>query len=302
VPALANGEAGRCASLTMLQRSPTWYRSGRVIDEFVKMLRELDLPDDWVHEIARRKVLLEQGRFAERAKAQPEAVKQELLSVVKACLGPARQAEVERHFTPRYRPWQQRLAFLPDGDLFKAVAEGRAEIVTDEIERFASRGIQLKSGAHLAADVVVTATGFEVSALGEIPFAIDGKPLNLADTVTWRGAMFTGVPNLLWVFGYIRASWTLRVDLLGDFTCRLLAHMQARDATVVVPRLRPQDEAMPRRPWIDPEDFNPGYLQRGMDRLPQQGDHWPWLHGNDYWVDKDELPAADLEDGTLQYR
>ncbi|MFN0182197.1 MAG: flavin-containing monooxygenase, partial [Aquabacterium sp.] len=177
VPAIA----GKCRQLTMLQRSPTWFRSGRDIDILVNMLRELQLPDEWVHEIARRKVLLEQGRFAQRARSQPDVVRQELLAAVRAHLGPDRQADVDRHFTPRYRPWQQRVAFLPDGDLFKAVAQRKADVVTDEIERFTPGGIQLKSGAHLDADVVITATGFELSSLGDIPFAVDGRPLDLAD-------------------------------------------------------------------------------------------------------------------------
>ena len=171
--------------------------------------------------------------------------------------------------------------------------------MTDEIECFTADGLRLKSGDELKADVIVTATGFELSALGEIPFTIDGRPLAFHDTVTWNGAMFTGVPNLLWVFGYLRWSWTLRVDLLGDFVCRLLDDMQQHGARVVTPRLRPNESAMPRRPWVDPDNFNPGYLTRGQHRLPQQGDHAPWLHEQDYAKEKDTLPRADLHDGSL---
>jgi cation diffusion facilitator CzcD-associated flavoprotein CzcO len=297
VPAIA----GRCASLTMLQRTPTWFRSGREIDLLVNMLRELKIPDEWVHEIARRKVLLEQGRFAQRCKTDPQAVAQELLAPVRARLGPGREADVERHFRPPYEPWRQRLAFLPEGDLIQAVASGKARVVTDHIERFDAEGLVLVSGERLDADVVITATGFHLSPLGDIPFTMDGRRLDLADTVTWRGAMFTGVPNLVWVFGYIRASWTLRVDLIADLVLRLLDHMAEQGAAAVTPQLRPQDAGMRLRPWIDPEDFNPGYLARGMDRFPKQGDRQPWLHGNDYWADKDELPAAPLDDGTLVF-
>ena len=144
---------------------------------------------------------------------------------MRAYLGP--DYDVDTHFTPRYRPWRQRIAFVPDGDLFQGIRTGKASVVTDEIERFTETGILLKSGKQLDADIIVTATGFNLNVLGDIDFAIDGKPLDFADTVTYRGMMFTGVPNMVWVFGYFRASWTLRADLVGDFVCRLLNHMKA---------------------------------------------------------------------------
>jgi cation diffusion facilitator CzcD-associated flavoprotein CzcO len=221
---------------------------------------------------------------------------------VRAALGPGHEAEVEQHFNPRYRPWQQRIAFVPDGDLFKAVREGQASVVTDRIETFEPGGLRLGSGRLLDADIIITATGFNLNVLGDIRFAVDGRPLDFAQTVGWRGAMFTGVPNLAWVFGYFRASWTLRADLLSAFICRLLQHMDARGASVVEPRLRPQDEGMELKPWVEPDNFNPGYLQRGIHLLPKQGSHEPWLHRQDYAADKDDLPRAGLEDGTLAYR
>ena len=150
---------------------------------------------------------------------------------------------------------------MPDGDLFKGIRSGKASVVTDEIERFTETGILLKSGEALEADIIVTATGFNLSVLGDIAFAIDGKPLDFADTVTYRGMMFTGVPNMVWVFGYFRASWTLRADLVADFVCRLLDHMERQGrAARSTSALRPEDEDMPLLPWIDPENFNPGYL------------------------------------------
>jgi cation diffusion facilitator CzcD-associated flavoprotein CzcO len=247
----------------------------------------------------RRKILLEQGRFAKMAREHPDAVKKELVGNIRTLLGP--DYDVDRHFSPRYRPWQQRVAFVPDADLFKAIASGKGSVVTDEIECFTATGLRLKSGAELPADVIITATGFELSALGEIPFTIDGRPLDFHDTVTWHGAMFTGVPNLLWVFGYLRWSWTLRVDLLGDFVSRLLGDMQAHGARMVVPQLRPDEQGMARRPWVEADNFNPGYLMRGMHRLPQQGDHAPWLHEQDYAKDKEQLPLVDLHDGSLRF-
>ena len=296
IPALA----GKCAQLTMLQRSPTFYITGRNANELADMLRDLEVPEEWVHEIVRRKILKDQAVFTRRAFHEPEAVKEELLSVVRQFLGP--DFDVDKHFTPRYRPWRQRIAFIPDGDLFRAIQGGKAKVATDEIETFTESGIRLKSGEVLEADVVVTATGFNLNVLGDIAFSIDGKPLEFSESVTYHGAMFTGIPNLAWVFGYFRASWTLRADLIADFVCRLLAHMDARGATMVVPELRADERDMALRPWVESEDFNPGYVMRGVHLLPRQGDHMPWRHLQDYWTDKDELPRIDLEDGALVYR
>lgn len=297
IPAIA----GPCRQLTMLQRSPTYFITGRNANDLADTLRQLDIQPEWIHEIVRRKILFDQANFTRRCVDEPEVVKRELLAGVGAALGPGFEAEVERHLTPSYRPWQQRIAFVPDADLFKAVRDGKAGIVTDQIETFDEAGIQLKSGQRLDADIVVSATGFNLSVMGDIAFSIDGRPLDFADTVGWRGAMFTGVPNLAWVFGYFRASWTLRADLLGDFVCRLLAHMDRRGAAVATPALREQDQAMALGPWVDPQNFNPGYLARGIARLPRQGSHAPWLHSQDYWAEKDELPAADLDDGSIRY-
>jgi cation diffusion facilitator CzcD-associated flavoprotein CzcO len=283
----------------MLQRSPTYFITGRNANALADTLRELDVDPMWIHEIVRRKILHDGAVFQRRTFEEPEVVKQELLGMVRQHLGP--DFPVDPHFTPRYRPWRQRVAFIPDGDLFAAVRAGHASVVTDEIERFVPEGIALKSGTTLEADVIVTATGFELSVMGEIPFRVDGEPVDWSRTVGWRGAMFTGVPNLFWVFGYFRASWTLRVDLLGDFVARLLAHMEARGARTVVPRLRDSDRGMTIGPWVDPENFNPGYLVRGIDRLPRQGDRDPWRHTQDYAHDKVALPAADLDDGSLVY-
>jgi cation diffusion facilitator CzcD-associated flavoprotein CzcO len=175
-------------------------------------------------------------------------------------------------------------------------------VVTDEIEQFTERGILLKSGQQRAADIIITATGFNLNVLGDIAFSIDGQPLDFASTVTYRGMMFTGVPNLAWVFGYFRASWTLRTDLVADFVCRLLAHMKRKGAMQVVPALRPQDRDMPLSAWIDPENFNPGYLMRDMHLLPKRGDKPEWQHSQDYWTEKDQFPAIDLDDAAFVYQ
>jgi cation diffusion facilitator CzcD-associated flavoprotein CzcO len=262
-------------------------------------LRELGVDETWIHEIVRRKILYDQAVFTRRSFTEPEVVKQELLEGVRACLGP--DYDVETHFTPPYRPWRQRVAFVPDGDLFQAIRAGKASVVTDEIDRFTQTGLLLKSGKVLEADIIVTATGFNLNVLGDIDFTIDGKPLVFSDTVTYRGTMFTGVPNMAWVFGYFRASWTLRVDMIGDFVCRLLNHMKEKGCKKVTPALRPEDKDMPLLPWIDPENFNPGYVMRSMHLLPKRGDKPEWQHTQDYWTEKDQLLAIDLDDGTLVY-
>jgi len=295
IPAIAD----KCGHVTMLQRSPTFFRLGRNAIELAETLRQLQVKEEWIHEIVRRKVLFEQDAFTRRCLAEPEQVKKELIGQITAVLGP--DYDVEKHFTPTYRPWRQRIAFVPDADLFLGIKSGKASVVTDEIDRFDEAGIVLKSGQRLDADIIVTATGFNLSVLGDIAFSIDGKPLDFADTVTYRGMMFTGVPNLAWVFGYFRASWTLRTDLVSDFVVRLLAHMKKKGARKVTPALRPEDHNMPILPWIDPENFNPGYMMRNMHLLPKRGDKPEWQHSQDYWAEKDQFPAIDLDDAAFVY-
>ena len=294
VPAIA----GATAHVTMLQRSPIFYRTGRNAIEIADELRRLQIDEAWIHEIVRKKILYESDLFTRRTYSEPEKVKAELLANVRSFLG--NDYDIDTHFTPAYRPWRQRIAFIPDGDLFQCIRDGRASVVTDEIARFTASGILLKSGRKLPADIVVTATGFHLSVGGGIEFSIDGAPLDFADTVTYRGMMFSGVPNLAWVFGYFRASWTLRADLVGDFVCRLLAHMEARQAGSVTP-LIPTEEAEAALPWIDPEDFNPGYLMRDLHLLPKRGPSREWQHTQQYWLEKDEFPAIDLDDAAFVY-
>ena len=295
VPAIA----ADCEHVTVLQRSPTYFIPGRNKIELAETLRELDVDEEWIHEIVRRKILHDQAKFTRRSFEEPEKVKQELLDGVRSILGP--EYDMESHFTPSYRPWRQRIAFVPDGDLFHGIASGKASVLTDEIDRFTEHGILLKSGEELLADIIVTATGFNMSVLGDIDFAIDGKPLDFSETVNYRGMMFTGVPNLLWVFGYFRASWTLRADLLSDFVCRLLAHMEESGSKRVSVTLRPEDEDMDLLPWIDAENFNPGYLMRAMSLLPKRGDKPEWQHTQDYWREKDEIPAINLNAPEFLY-
>jgi cation diffusion facilitator CzcD-associated flavoprotein CzcO len=295
VPAIA----ADVAHVTMLQRSPTYFRTGRNAIALAEELRTLGIQEEWIHEIVRKKILFEQSVFTQRSFSEPEVVKQELLGAVRKELGP--DYDVATHFTPSYRPWRQRIAFVPDADLFKGISSGKASVVTDEIERFTDSGIQLKSGKALDADIIVTATGFHLNVLGDIAFFVDGEPLVFSDTVTYRGMMFTGVPNMAWVFGYFRASWTLRADLVGDFVCRLLNHMDAKGVRYVAPAPRPADAGMTLLPWIDPENFNPGYIMRGMHLLPKRGDKPEWQHTQDYWTEQETFPAIDLDDEVFAY-
>jgi cation diffusion facilitator CzcD-associated flavoprotein CzcO len=208
---------------------------------------------------------------------------------------------VDKHFSPRYRPWQQRLAFIPDADLFRVIADDKASVVTDEIECFTTTGLKLQSGDELSADIIITATGFHLNALGDIKFIIDGEILDFHQTVTYRGTMFSGMPNMAWMFGYLRASWTLRVDLLSDFVCRMLNHMQNQNAGVVTPIFRTTGTSKTLKPWIDKDNFSAGYMMRSLHLMPHQTDAQPWKLETDYLTERDLLPHADLDDGALQF-
>jgi cation diffusion facilitator CzcD-associated flavoprotein CzcO len=284
--------------ITVLQRSPTYFMPARNENQTADYLRMLDVDEAWIHEIVRKEILFNQQAFTKRALEEPEVVKEELLAGVAAYLPDNYDMS---HFTPRYRPWQQRLAFVPDGDIFKGIAAGKATMVTDEIDRFTSKGVLTKSGHELEADIILTATGFNMCVLGDIDFSVDGKHVDFSDTVTYRGMMFTGVPNMIWVFGYFRASWTLRADLIGDFVCRLLKHMDETGKHSVAPVLRPEEGNMQLSCWIDQDNFNPNYLQRAMHLLPKKGNTPEWQHTQDYWREKDDIPSIDLEDAVFAY-
>ena len=296
VPAMTD----QAAHVTMLQRSPTFFRSGRNAIEIAEELRTLQVDETWIHEITRRKILYEQAVFTDLCRERPEVVKKQMIGELQKLLGDS--CPVDPHFTPTYRPWRQRIAFVPDGDLFQGVVEGKASVVTDEIVRFVENGILLKSGEVLEADLIVASTGFNMSVMGDIDFSIDGAPLDWHETVTYRGMMFTGVPNLAWVLGYWRASWTLRSELVADFVCRLLDHMRSTGAASVVPDIPEAERGMALHDWIEDEDFNPAYLKRAAPFLPRRGESRQWRHTQDYWREKDELPKIDLAGEEFRYR
>jgi len=296
VPAIA----GKAEHVTMLQRSPSYYFAPPATDELAVTLRGLDVPEEWTHEILRRQHMAQTHLLSRMSAESPDELHTFLIQSMRPLLPEG--FDIDRHFTPRYRPWQQRIAVIPDGDLFAALREGTASIVTDTIETFTARGIKVSSGEEIPADVVVSATGFNLSLFSDIAFAVDGEPVDFTKHVTWRGIMISGVPNMAYFFGYFRHSWTLRVDLVSDLVVRLMASMRDKGATMVVPTLRAEEVDMPLRPWSDPENFNPGYVMRSLHLLFKQGDREPWTHLLEHQEERDILPRADLDDGTLIYR
>ena len=290
--------ADECEHITMLQRSPTYFWTGENRNELADQLRELEVPEEWIHEIVRRSILKLAKDIQYASASHPEVIKEELFKVIREILGDDFDM---RHFTPSYRPWQQRLAYVPDGDLFQGIKAGKVSVVTDQIDRFTEQGIVTQSGELLEADIIITATGFNLCVMGDIDFNIDGQPLDFSQTFTYRGIMNSGVPNMAFMFGYLRTSWTMRVDLICDFVCRLLNHMDEINADSCTPTLRAQDHEMATYPWIDEEEFNPGYMQRGKDQMPSRGGHEPWTLNTDYYTEKDELPVVELDEDALVY-
>ena len=295
IPALAQ----KAAHVTMLQRSPSYYFAPPVTDELAVQLQQLDIPEEWTYEILRRKYVSQYHWLARTSLEAPDELHTFLVEGIRPLLPEG--FDIDKHFTPWYRPWQQRIAIVPEGDFFAALREGKASIVTDTIEEFTDNGIRVSSGEEIEADVVVTATGFNLSAFGDVPFTVDGDPVDFPKRITWRGIMISGVPNMAYVFGYFRHSWTLRADLVSDVVIRLMENMQLKDATMVVPTLRPEDEDMQVRPWSDPENFNSGYVMRSQHVLFKQGDREPWTHMLEHEQEMEVLPKADLDDGSLVY-
>ena len=295
IPAMADA----AAKVTMLQRSPTYFFAAPNVNELADKLRAGAIDEPTIHRVVRTQIMYDQNLMDKRCAEEPEAVVAELHEAIKGYGG--EDFQFEPHFTPKYRIWQQRLAFVPNGDLFTAIGAGKVDVVTDTIDRFTPKGILTSSGQELEADIIIAATGFRLSVMGDIPFSVDAKPVNWADTVNYRGMMFTGVPNMCWVFGYFRASWTLRVDMQADFICGLLNEMTAKGAKRIDVALRPEDHNMAIRPWIEADNFNPGYLMRGIDQLPKSGDKHEWRHSQDYWSEVKEIPYIDLSGSEFLY-
>jgi monooxygenase len=288
VPAMAQ----EAAHVTMLQRSPSYVMSLPRRDPFALRARRW-LPDRLAHRVIRWRSILVTAFFYRLSRRRPETVKR-MVHRQNAALLPEGY-DVATHFTPRYDPWDQRMCFVPDADLFKAVRRGDAEVVTSTIERFDEDGIVLPGGRHLHADVIVTATGLTLSPFGGIELVVDGEKVDPSASMTYRALMLGGVPNFVFTVGYTNASWTLKVDLVAQFACRLLDHMTRRGYRRVVPRPDPTVGEVPLM------DFTSGYVLRALDQLPHQGDRDPWRLRQSYLRDRRTIRRAPLEDGVLEF-
>ncbi|PTL83587.1 NAD(P)/FAD-dependent oxidoreductase [Vitiosangium sp. GDMCC 1.1324] len=289
VPAMA----GKAAHVTLLQRTPTYVLSVPSEDRLAGLLRKV-LPKAWAHALLRQANIAKQRAIWRLCQRYPRLARR-LIRALNVKLLP-KGYPVDEHFNPPYNPWEQRLCVVPDEDLFKAIRDGRASMVTDRIETFTERGLQLKSGRELEADLIITATGLNLLPLGGMTLTIDGVPVNLRDKVAFRGLMLSGVPNFAFTVGYTNSSWTLKIGLLCEHFCRLLGYMDERGYTICQPEL--DDPTMPTRPLLD---FAAGYVQRSVDTLPRQGDRAPWLMSIDYHSDVRLLRKASLEDPHLKF-
>ena len=277
VPSMAD----KAASVTMLQRSPTYIISRPSEDWFANGMRAL-LPHKLAYAITRFRNTRFQEWIYKRTRRNPARIKKILLDAVRKELGP--DFDVDKHFTPKYNPWDQRLCLVPDSDLFSALKNGSADVVTDHIETFTDSGIQLKSGDQLEADIIVTATGLQLVLMGGAAISIDGEAVDFSKLWTYKGLMNSSIPNMVATFGYINASWTLRADLTAEWVCRLLNHMRETNTSMVVPKVSAELHNMPQRDWV--ADFPAGYMTRVMHLFPKQGDREPWINTQDFRRDR----------------
>jgi cation diffusion facilitator CzcD-associated flavoprotein CzcO len=286
--------AQKATNVTMLQRTPTWMVSRPAKDAFANNLRKI-LPEKMAYAITRFRNINWQRFVYRMARKNPTKMGDKLLDMARKEL-PA-DVDIDTHFTPPYGPWEQRLCLIPDSDMYKAISAGRAEVVTDHIDHFTRGGILLKSGKELDADIIVTATGLNLVTLGKTKLSVDGKPTSAAEHFNYKGVMFSDVPNLASVFGYVNASWTLKTDIVADYVCRLLKTMDAKGAKIANPKLG--DINMPRLPFVS--DFSSGYFARSLDDLPANGDRHPWRVLQDYRAEKKILTRDPVDDGVLVF-
>lgn len=285
----------QASHVTMLQRSPTYVISRPSIDGLANWLRRV-LPPKLAYDLVRWRNTVWQQWMYKLTRVAPGVVKRSLLKKVREEIG--EMVDVEKHFTPRYNPWDQRLCLVPDDDLFRAIQSGKASVVTDQIETITEGGVQLASGDHLDADIIVCATGLELVVLGGAEFTLDGQAIDFANEWTYKGMMCSNIPNMVHTFGYINASWTLRADLIATWVCRLLNHMRTTGMTTATPRITDELAAsMTQRFWID--DFSAGYMQRVMHRFPKQGDQMPWMNPQNYRKDRKMFRDDPIQDAEL---
>jgi monooxygenase len=289
VPAMAE----QAAHVTMLQRSPTYIASLPAEDPIANGLRRF-LPEKAVYTIVRWKNVMIQALIYQLSRRRPRAIKQFIRKGVERSL-PAGY-DIDKHFKPKYNPWDQRMCLVPNGDLFKVIRDGDATVVTDTIERFTEDGIKLDSGEQLEADVIVTATGLNLLFLGGMELVVDGEPVNIAEKMAYKGMMLSGVPNCAFTVGYTNASWTLKADLTSEYVCRVLAHMDSHGYHKSVPEL--SDPSVEEMPLLD---FTSGYVQRSLHEFPKQGSKEPWKLRQNYVLDIRTIRRGPIDDGAMRF-
>lgn len=289
VPSMAEN-AGH---VTMLQRSPTYVVSRPAVDGFANFLRKV-LPDQWAYDLIRWRNVAFQQFFFRQTRKNPAKARERLLGMVREELGP--DYDVEKHFTPSYNPWEQRLCLVPDSDLFNSLKSGKASVETDHIDRFTEKGILLKSGKELEADIIVTATGLNLVFMNGVAVSLDGAKVDPGHLLNYKGVMLSNVPNLAVTFGYTNASWTLKADLTSEYVSRLINLMDKKGATSAMPYLA----AFPNvtEPFVD---FSSGYFKRVMDQFPRQHTEAPWKLHQSYFTDRKNLRELPIEDGVMQF-
>jgi cation diffusion facilitator CzcD-associated flavoprotein CzcO len=285
--------AKKAAHVTMLQRSPTYVVSRPAHDAVANKLRA-KLPAKLAYHLIRWRNVMWGMYFFQLSRRKPERVKQLILGGVKVALGP--DYDIGTHFTPRYNPWDQRLCLVPDGDLFRAIREKRAEVVTNQIETFTTKGIRLKDGSELEADIIVTATGLNLQVLGGLDVSVDGRSVDFARTLNYKGMMYSDVPNMASAFGYTNASWTLKCDLTCEYVCRLINYMDRRGYKQCMPHN--VDPTITELPSLN---FSSGYVQRSVAKMPKQGSKRPWRLYQNYALDIVTLRFGKVDDGVMQY-
>lgn len=292
VPAMADA----AAEVVMLQRSPTWVISRPARDWLANAMRAV-LPASTAYAITRWKNTRMQDWLYRRSRNKPEKMRKMLLDATRDELG--NHGDVA-DFTPSYNPWDQRLCLVPDSDLFTAIRSGKARVVTAQIDRLTESGVRLSNGEEIEADIIVSATGLQLEVMGGIRFSVDGKAFDFPASWSYRGMMYSGLPNLVSVFGYINASWTLRADIVSRWFCALIRHMDGAGAGSVTPELEEGLPAMAPRSWID--DFSAGYMQRVMHLFPKQGDRDPWVNSQNYLLERRQFEHMDFSEPALRYR
>ncbi|MEZ5528782.1 MAG: NAD(P)/FAD-dependent oxidoreductase [Porticoccaceae bacterium] len=289
IPAMASDTA----HITMLQRSPSYYLS---VPGYGKLLRRLEklLPRRWLYRLVRASNIGLQRFFYQRAVHHPQGMRNYLLGQVRKALGP--DADM-RHFTPDYNPWDQRLCVVPNGDLFRAIRAGKASVVTDDIETFTERGIRLRSGEELEADIVITATGLRLQTFGGMQLTVDGVPRQVNQLLSYKAVLIQDLPNFGFILGYVNASWTLKADIAARYLCRLINHTEELGLSSVTPRA-PEGEASDENAM---NTLSAGYIHRGKGELPRQGVHLPWRVTHDYDIDRQLLLKTPIEDEWLEF-